>query len=176
MSRSACTCHESCVLACARACLQPVLPYRIANLESNDVLYNGSDDYIEELSELLNEIASAVVAQLKELGAAGVPAPVEARLNLAFAEEALRCIQFTDATIPLVVDALKAVKRLGPWLLNLVSLWARLGRCLRARACHMVCADPGSKPLAALLQLLLAKAQSGQYPDIQALAATLRSS
>jgi hypothetical protein len=62
-------------LLCSYA--QRELPYRVAAVESNDVLYGGSDECRAEVCEYLNTIVQQVLVQVKE---AEVSPPLQARL------------------------------------------------------------------------------------------------
>ena len=47
---------------------QRKLPYTLSGVESNDVLYGGSPDYMAELTERFNAILEDILGKLTSLG------------------------------------------------------------------------------------------------------------
>jgi hypothetical protein len=95
---------------------QPVFPYRIPRVESNDQLYGGSEEYVTQLRQLTDEVSTEVFAILSQLGERSDinSKRHQGALALEFANLILNTVQMASQSASLVVKLVQLAVKAGP--------------------------------------------------------------
>lgn len=75
------------------------LPYRVEGIESNDVLYGGNDDFVQELLEYIDNVIETYLEQLAEMGNEGVK---QAKCALLLVNHLVDCFELSDELARLI--------------------------------------------------------------------------
>jgi hypothetical protein len=95
---------------------QPVFPYRIPRVESNDQLYGVSEDYMTQLKQLADEVANEIFSILSQLGERNDinSKRFQGTLALEFANLILNAVLMSSQSASLVVKLVQLAVKAGP--------------------------------------------------------------